>query len=365
MYSTTPLLCIYIYIFFCSICPKLPFPIHHGAVDRVWTNKLQDSLGGTSCSKHPRVFGSGDFWCLHLSIHDAERVSLWHGHAKRPSSTLFAPLVQSPFVVMQAGNQYHLSSLKSCCCSSEQCWKDTGFQLQDCGLSLWELGSGTMDVAVARCPKILLWAERWQGIEDTRYEMIWVLQEYPLPITSAWLMHLTHLTSSLSWLSFGCDEHSVLESMGSLGEWGSHHRSGMQKRPWHNWIQRLPLVYPLQGVCVCALCVCVGVCLCLCMAQTVWSAFVQQMVLSFRSWVAVVSGGFSWWFGRHATSTNLRETSRVRMLQIWCSSPRLDSELISTAWRPTPDQAVGSGLMRQVRCMTHHPKERFMNRRVA
>ena len=71
-YVTTPLCCIY-HLF---VCPKLPLPIQHGAIDRVWANKLQDSPGGTSCSKHPRVFGSGDFWCLHLSIHNAERVSL-------------------------------------------------------------------------------------------------------------------------------------------------------------------------------------------------------------------------------------------------------------------------------------------------
>ena len=40
------------------ICPKLPLPIHHGADDTLWTDKSKDTLGGTSCSKYPGIFGS-------------------------------------------------------------------------------------------------------------------------------------------------------------------------------------------------------------------------------------------------------------------------------------------------------------------
>ena len=68
------------------ICVKLPLPFHH-ADDRVET-KPQDTFGGTSCSKHPGVFGSGDFWCF-LSIHNAGRVALWHGDLKRTPINAF------------------------------------------------------------------------------------------------------------------------------------------------------------------------------------------------------------------------------------------------------------------------------------
>ena len=72
------------------------------------------------------------------------------------------------------------------------------------------------------------------------------------------------------------------------------------------------------------------------------------------------SGGFSSRFGKHP-----RNFQHANASDLVLEPPTLDSQLISTAWRPTPDQAVGSGLMRQVRCMTHHPKEKLIKRRTA